>query len=117
MSSAKDFLRSRIDFLLSLLRDASDAYDVNFSLATCYHLLGAEHHCTAAALQHAQDARRVAAKDCEEVEWLIQVLERQKAVEERKEEGKKKLERIPLEELKMLQFTQVKPSQSTHWKN
>lgn len=115
LAEAKDFIQSRIAHLSSLSRSCS----VHFSLATCHHLLGSDLQNTTTAIKFAQLARQKTSKGEEEeeevndeeeeseLEWLIELLERQRSVEEARVKGRKELEKWPLVKLGMPQYTQV----------
>lgn len=61
-----------------------------------------------AALRHATSAWETATEDTREVEWLLELLKRQRAVEERKEEEMSMIEKWPPERKpKMPQFAEV----------
>ena len=107
LDTARNFLKLRIDHLKSLSWNPSELYDVNFSLATCYHMLGSDIQCTNEALRHAEEAKKADGDDSKEVDWLIELLKRQKAVEEEKIKGMKKIEKWTLSSLKMPPCTQV----------
>ena len=109
-SQAREFLQQRIDYLLPLLQaEPEDAYSVHLSLATCYHMLGNSLRDTSNALEHARKAMEAAAVgDRREVEWLLELLHRQLAVEERKEEGRREIEEWSQERVKMPVATKVK---------
>ena len=105
-AEAQDFIRSRIAFLSSL----TNSFAVNVSLTTCHHLLGSDLQSTTAAIRYALLARQNPSMDKEEVkelEWLIEILQRQKLVEEAKERRKKEMGPCPLVKLVPPQYSKV----------
>ena len=97
----------RIRYLLSL-NDVSESHVVEFSLATCYHMLGNNLQFVVPALQHAEVAMETADEEnMKEVKWLVELLQRQKRIEEKKEKGSKLMEKWSAKRHKMPQFTQV----------
>ena len=96
LHKTKAFIRQRACHLLSLPR----SYWTCYSLATCYHWLSGDDIDTIeTALKYARLAKTLDAMEqpeneaviqeeaCLELDWLIELLERQKFVEERKKEG------------------------------
>lgn len=77
---------------------------MNLSLATCYHMLGPDLHSTLPALRYAEAAMESAVGDGDEIAWLLELLRRQRTVEEAKERGKELMMEQPL---KMPEYTQV----------
>ena len=71
-------------------------------------MLGTGLHVTSMALEHARQARATAGEDLKEVEWLLELLNRQREVEERKEQGMRVIEKWPRQQLKMPHYNQVR---------
>lgn len=93
---------------LSSLNDASESHAVEFSMATCYHMLGNDLQFVVPALQHAEAAMETAGEEnIKEIKWLVELLQRQKRIEEEKKRASKLMENS--EQHKMPQFTQVAP--------
>ena len=103
---------------MSHLLSVSRSYSTCYSLATCYQRLGGGLENVVPALQYAQQAKTWRGKEGQgetteegeeslgELEWLIELLERQKFVEEEK---KKRLADLEISVLPVLmqQFVQV----------
>lgn len=107
LCAAKEFLHHRIDYLSSLT-DSHQSHDVNLSIATCYHRLGTEQQFIVPALHHVELAVEEAeAGEAKEAKWLMELLERQRSVEERKKRGTEEISKWPPEQMKVPQYTQV----------
>lgn len=105
LDASKEFLQRRIDYLSSIPKKSPE---INISLATCYHMLGADLQCTETAIQLLQEAKDAAIGGLnEETEWLLQLLGRQKWVAEIKEEGMRKIQNWSPEKLHMPECIEV----------
>ena len=58
-------------------------------------------------LQDEKEEHKIYEEEDNELEWLIELLKRQRSVEEAKERGRRELEKWPLVKLEMYQYTQV----------
>ncbi len=84
------------------------SHDVMVSLATCYHMLVPDLKFSQRALECAEAAERITTEDGGEGAWLVELLRRQRKMEEEKERGRGLLkERFHKCCLKMPQYTQV----------
>ncbi len=75
---------SVLQLLLAQFEGCPEEWSVHYNLAVCYQRLGPSH--TQHALHHAIAALRgrVSGEEREEVEWILELLNRQAKVEERK---------------------------------
>ncbi len=73
-------------------------------------MLGSDLRHTRTAIRCAREAKETSSEgeDSGEIEWLIELLQRQEVVEEEKERKRKEIEKWPPERLKMPQCTQVR---------
>ncbi len=96
LPEARKFIRERISYLQTL----PQSYQTCFSLATCYQLIGKDLETVANALKYAYQAKTLRKKDRSdgtfsieededesELNWLIELLERQEFMEKKKKQG------------------------------
>ena len=87
LPEGQDILSHRVTHLKQQLSEVptSEEWLLHFNLASCYHRLGSDLHNITLALTHAREAIQLHPGE-PDVEWLMELLVRQREMEERKKE-------------------------------